>query len=134
MSMRLRNTFIISVISTVLIGFLIFTVRSNCEYLFGVKYEYQIPEYSLREREIIKNVFSKILDNVNPDHPVYIEKITEEKDTIIVDIMPVSALRLGKSRIEKLFGLFTIFTMFDYKTRFIFDNEYKLLNPEIPEV
>ena len=89
----------------------------KCEYLFEVKYEYQIPEYSLREREIIKNVFSKILDNVNPDHPIYIEKVTEKKDSIIVDIMPVSALRLGKSRIEKLFGLFTIFTMFDYKTR-----------------
>lgn len=132
--MRLRNIFIISVISIILIGISVYAVRSKCEYLFEVKYEYQIPEYSLREREIIKNVFSKILDNVNIDHPIYIEKVTEKKDSIIVDIMPVSALRLGKSRIEKLFGLFTIFTMFDYKTRFIFDKEYKLLNPEIPEV
>lgn len=132
--MRLRNIFIILFIFIITIGFTFFLVRSNWVYLFGKQYEYQIPEYSPREQEIIKNVYSKILQNMDFYQPIYVEKISETKDSIIVDIMPVDALRLGKSRIEKLLGYIEIFTMFDYKTRFIFDKKYKLLNPEVPKV
>jgi hypothetical protein len=78
-----------------------YLVGSNWEYIFGKEYEYSIPEYSEREQEIIENVYPKILHNAGYNHPIYVERICETGDSIIVDIMPVDALRSGTRFINR---------------------------------
>lgn len=117
----------------VLLGSL-FILRTFSNNIFEPQYEYAIPEYSRDEIEIIENVLPKILTNVRYDHPIYISSIEERSDSIIVEILPVDALRVGLSRFQKIIGLHEVFTMFDYKTIFIFDRNYILLNPDVPEV